>query len=345
MQMSLAPRIQLVLVCAFLGVLLPSPGAGEQRSEAAPQKDIVTARSASRTVTLTGYTRARHVMDIISEEAGRCVEVRVDVGDPVGPEGIYAVLDTTFIDLAIRRNRVHQKRLKNMIAYHGKEVHRYEQLVKRQTAAQAKLDALQNDLDQARFELQALEVEESELRERRLRHLIKVPEGWRVSARSLEPGEWVAVGRTLGRAGDFRRLLVPFALSPEEYTALREANRAVDLYFPHEGGDGHTVEASIERISPAFDPETRKIQVDLGVSGGLHTMRGGLRAELLLGIPDASGAVLLPASAVEQRYDEYWVTRVDGKEIRVFFLGTGPQNTARIRSPEVQPGDRFVGER
>ena len=52
-----------------------------------------------REVTLTGYTRVRHVMDIVSEEAGRCTRVTADIGDAVGKDGVFAILDKTFIDL------------------------------------------------------------------------------------------------------------------------------------------------------------------------------------------------------------------------------------------------------
>ncbi len=273
------------------------------------QGEIFVAKSAMRQVRLIGYTRARRIMDIVSEESGRCIKVTADVGDRVGKAGIFAVLDTTFIDLAIKKNQVNQERLQNLIAYHTKDVKRYSELVETETAAQSKLDSLQNKLDQAEFEIQKLKVEEVELRERRTRHLIKVPRGWTVTERSVEPDEWVSVGKHLGKAGDFRTLLVPFSLSPEEYNALKKQNDTVTLFFPDEKEGGHRLKAAVERVSLAFDPETRKINVDLAVHTGLSDKRGGLRAELTLMIPDPSGAVLVPATAVVERYEEFWLTR------------------------------------
>jgi hypothetical protein len=196
-------------------------------------------------------------------------------------------------------------------------------------------------MDQAQFEIQNLKVEEAELRERRARHLIKVPEGWTVTERAVEPGEWVSVGKHLGRAGDFRTLLIPFSLSPAEYNTLKKQNGTVELFFPDENEVGRKLEASVERVSLAFDPETRKINIDLAVHEGLSDQRGGLRAELTLMIPDPSGAVLVPASAVLERYEEFWLTRANGERIRVVFLGNGPQDTSRVRGEEVRPGDKF----
>jgi multidrug efflux pump subunit AcrA (membrane-fusion protein) len=130
-------------------------------------------------------------------------------------------------------------------------------------------------------------------------------------------------------------------MSPAEYSALKKLNNKVELVFPDLDEKPLAVEASLERISPAFDPETRKINLELTISGNLPEKRGGLRTELSLEIPDPSGAVLVPSSAVAERYEEFWLTRVNGDRVRVLFLGDGPDNTYRVRSPELRPGDRL----
>jgi hypothetical protein len=203
------------------------------------------------------------------------------------------------------------------------------------------LDSLELKLREAELELQSLKVEEANLRERRSRHMIQVPSGWTITERVVEPGAWIAVGKHLGKAGDFRTLLVPFSLSPEEYRALKSLERVPQLHFPDEVEGNTSLNAVLERVSPAFDPETRKISVDLAVREGLSEMRGGLRAELSLLLPDPSGAVLVPSSAVQERYEEFWLTRPNGERVRVVFLGNGPQSMARVRSPHVKPGDKF----
>lgn len=331
----------LVFLLTPLFVLLAVDTFAQDTPDSSVQDGVFVAKSAMRQVRLIGYTRARRILDIVSEESGRCIKVTADVGDRIAKDGLFAVLDTTFIDLAIKKNQVDQKRLQNLITFYGKDVKRFQELVESETAAQSKLDNIQNKMDQAQFEIQNLKVEEAELRERRARHLIKVPEGWTVTERAVEPGEWVSVGKHLGKAGDFRTLLVPFSLSPEEYNTLKKQNGTVELFFPDENEVGRKLEASVERVSLAFDPETRKINIDLAVREGLSDQRGGLRAELTLMIPDPSGAVLVPASAVLERYEEFWLTRANGERIRVVFLGNGPQGTSRVRGEEVRPGDKF----
>jgi RND family efflux transporter MFP subunit len=335
-------RTLMGLVCLLSPVFVPVPlWAGDEAGKPWVENGIFAARPASRQVTLFGYTRARHVMDIVSEESDRCVKVAADVGDTIGKDGIFSVLDTTFMDLSIEKNQVDQERVGNRIAFEMKEVRRFKELVGRDSAAQSRLDELQNRLDQSRFELETLKTERAHLKERRERHIIRVPVGWTITQRTVEPGQWVQAGALLGKAGDFRRLLVPFSLSPEEYSAVRKWQKPVKLRFPDEGEEGTLLEATLERISPAFDPQTRKISVDLSVQKGLSHMRGGLRAVLILEIPDGSGSVLVPTSALSERYEALWLTREDGERVRVVLLDHAPQKTSRVRSAEVKPGDRF----
>jgi RND family efflux transporter MFP subunit len=331
----------IVFSIAIITVLQSAEAVGSEILPPSAPGDLVVAEPAMRRITLTGYTRARYVMDVVSEEAGRCVKVTADVGDQIGKDGLFAMLDTTFIDLALKKNQVDQEGLANMIAFHAKEVGRFEKLVERETAAQSRLDEIQNKLDQAEFQIKTLKVQETELKERRSRHHIKIPQGWSIIQRDVEPGEWVSMGKHLGKAGDFRTLLVPFALSPEEYRTLKKLKGPIELFLPSEDQNTIKIRASLARVSPAFDPETRKINVELAVTETLAENRGGLRAELTLEMPDPSGAVLIPAAAVAERYEEFWLTRANGERLRVLFLGDGPDNTYRLRASELKPGDEF----
>jgi hypothetical protein len=58
-------------------------------------------------------------------------------------------------------------------------------------------------------------------------------------------------------------------------------------------------------------------------------------------MPDPSGAVLVPAAAVSERYQEHWLTKAGGERMRVVVLGPGPEpDTLRVASPRLKPGDR-----
>jgi len=303
--------------------------------------ELVTAEVAFREVTLTGYTRPRYILDIVGEESGRCVKVNADVGNAVGEDGVFARLDTTFIDIEIKQNGVNQKQVQNRIAYLANEVKRHQELVERKAVAQAALDKYRNDLDQARIEFEVLKVQQANLEERRKRFAIRIPSGWKIIERHVEPGEWVSAGQNLGKAGDFNSLLVPFSLDSDEYRWLLAAKRKISLFLPDQEAGGIEVAAAVERVSPDFDPQTRKINVDLIVSKSVPEKRGGIRTQLTLQLPDPSGAVQVPTAALEKRYEVFWLTRPDGERVKVVLLGDDKNGTCRVCSPEVRPGDSF----
>ena len=313
-----------------LALLLLTAAAAE------PPPALVTAEPAMREVSLTGFTRARAELPLVAEVAGRVEEVAHQVGEAIGPEGLFARIDDSFLRLELEEVAIEQERLREQIDYDTRELQRYQALARQSSASQAQVDTLEQTLRNNRQALRVLEVKERVLAERRARTRVRAPAGWLVTARNVEPGQWVRDGDVIGAAADFSTLLVPFALTPEQHAALPD--EALALVLPELG---LRVPASAYRINPGFDPITRKIAVELAVVGDISPRRGGLRALLTLALPERTGAVLLPAAAVEERYEEAWVTREDGGRIRVTLLGRNEDGSQmRVAGEGIRPGDR-----
>jgi RND family efflux transporter MFP subunit len=302
---------------------------------------VVKAQPAFQREMLSGFTRERTRLLLSAETSGRVAEVNGDVGDLTLAESPFACLDQTFIDLELAANRAERQALQVDLTYYRKEVKRIRQLLAQKSSSESQLDAAVRNLDKTEVQLEGLKISGRTLQERKHRHCIRTPAGWRVISRQVEPGEWINAGEPVVEIGDYRSLLVPFALSGVEYQALQQLGDGLRLSLPQQG---RTVPASLLRVSPAFDETSRKIQVELEITQGLEAARGGLRAELTLAIPLSSGAVVVPASALLQRYEQYWLKRPEGEEVRVVYLGReqGPQGeVVRVAAPEVKAGDRF----
>ena len=52
--------------------------------------------------------------------------------------------------------------------------------------------------------------------------------------------------------------------------------------------------------------------------------------------------VFVPEAALEKRYEAWWVTTEDGREIRVRMIGPGPEGTSHVQSKELKAGDRLM---
>ncbi|MDJ0838197.1 MAG: efflux RND transporter periplasmic adaptor subunit [Acidobacteriota bacterium] len=299
---------------------------------------IITAQEAFEETVLTGFTRARARMQLTTEVAGRCKDVYADVGD-VPPGGLFARLDDTFTALDLEQNQRQQDRVRNNLAYLNKELKRFEDLLQKRTVSQSTYDELEQRRDQARLQLAELETSAKILTERRERHNLKVPKGWRIIDRLVEPGQWVNTGTVVAEAGDYRKLYIPFALEERAWRFLNSNTPEIALTLPDYG---ITVNATIERRSPAFDETTRKVKLELAVADGMPEMRGGIRVEWPLRLTARPGEVLVPEESVERRYDAWWLTREDGSRVKVTMLGKGPGGTARVLAEGLKPGDRLV---
>jgi len=296
------------------------------------------AQPAFRRSTLTGFTRARRSMTLVSEESGRVEKVVADVGDALGEDGLFALLDTTFIELDLAGNRADQQRLKGDYEYYRKEMERYRRLVKNKNAAQSTLDSNVRSHQAALQQLRAKQVEERVLMERMERFTLKGPQGWQVITRYIEPGEWVTKGEKVAELGQYDVLLVPYALTSAEYSLLRDMKGSIKLRLTDLD---LTVEARVARVSPGFDNQTRKIPVDLEIVEGDFVFRGGLRTELELNLPDPNGAVMVPASALVKAYEEYFLITPEGSRVSVVYLGGTKDHMRRVTGENVQAGDEF----
>ena len=304
-------------------------------------ENLVVARPAAQSETQSGFTRERSRLVLSAEVAGRVDSVRGDVGDLVIDEEPFACLDQTFIDLELRANRAEWDGLQVDKAYYAKEVERIRQLLKQKSSSESQLDAAQRNLDKTRSQLESLEIAEQTLKERKQRYCIRPPTGWRIIRRYVEPGQWVNQGEPVVEVGDYRSLLVPFALGQEEYEALLQQKDHLTVTLPEQNSE---VKATLLRTSPAFDEASRKIHLELEITG-VSDPRGGLRVDLSLDIPLRTGAVLVPMAALTQRYEQYWLTREGGEEVRVVYLGRGDgeeSDWVRVVAPEVHAGDRFL---
>jgi membrane fusion protein, multidrug efflux system len=100
----------------------------------------------------------------------------------------------------------------------------------------------------------------------------------------------------------------------------------------------------IETVSPDFDPQTRKVQVELKLHKGDFPFRGGLRTTLRLKLPEAASVFLVPESALLRVYEEDFLQRPDGGRVRVVVMGAAEGGMVRAASDQIAPGDEFLSK-
>ncbi|MBI9111184.1 efflux RND transporter periplasmic adaptor subunit [Maridesulfovibrio ferrireducens] len=320
------------LLVVLLGLTTPT-------TVGASSPEVFEAIPAARVISLTGFTRPRVEMTLVSEESAMCINVHADIGDTIGADGLFADLDPKFIKLEIAQLKADTERLQSDVHYYHKEAERYIKLVKKNTAAQSELDLHIRNLKSAESLLRSLQLKLNVDQEHLRRYTLRAPVGWKVVKRYIEPGEWVTKGEKVAELGNFKVLLVPYALTVKELEKINKMEGKVTLDLPD---IDKSVEAKLERISPDFDPETRKIDVDFEISSGDFKFRGGLRTELKIEMPDQGGSVIAPESAIVKAYDDRFLVRPDGVRVKVLVLGKTKDGKVRVSSRAVKAGEQFL---
>ncbi len=333
-------RLRLFLLQLLLLLLLPVLSASAANEAAFT---LCTARPAMQTTVLRGYTRARWRRSLVCEESGRCLEVYGEMGDVIGSDGLFAEIDTTFIDLELQANRAAEARLENQISYWQHEVERYRNLSGQKAVSEKKVLDLEQKFDQAGLALAELKIKARVLVERRSRCRITAPPNWYIIKRQVEPDEWLTRGRVVAVVADYSSLLVPFSLTLSQYEWVKQAAADGRLQLTAEAAESgaEKIPVHLKHISPAFNLKSRKILVELELDKGLKEMRGGIAMKLSLATPEPGAVVAVPVGALVERYGAFWLIRADGTEVKVIKIGSTPDGLLKVAGKKVKPGDRF----
>lgn len=306
-------------------------------SAAAEERTLLEIRPAFSVHELTAFTRPRARLPLVAEIGGRVVEVVLDIGEPIGEDGLFARIDDTFLRLELNDNLIEQNRLRDQIEFDQREVSRNQELSRKDNVAAAQLDRVRQTLRNTTQTLHQADLKAQVLKEKIARTSVKAPAAWSLIDRRIEPGQWVAAGERIGEVADFSTLILPFALTPQQLSALRETPAPLTVRLPELD---RIVPVTIYRVNPALDEQTRKIRVDLRLDTTIEPQRGGLRALLRLRLPDP-GHLLIPAAAVQRSFEEHRVQPLQGEPVPIAILGREQidgQQWLRARAPDLAPG-------
>ena len=311
------------------------------------QEDLVV-QTASRDITLTGYTRSQTTVTLSSEVAGRVIKINYDDGQVVGKLPFLSV-DPTFIDLEINSTEqtlkqlqiTHRKR-RSRVGFLDKEFRRIDNLFRRGSSPESRRDTAREDVDQARLDLKAIGIEIAvaktrlqELRERKRRHEIYAPAGWIVVAKQVEEGELVTVNTPVARVADFEHLVVPLSVSAQELAAIQQLTPEFDVLL-----DDKPAKAAINWVNPEFDEKTRKLKIELILRSYPGPKRGGLTCRLAL--KTATEGLWIPKEAVISRYENPRVFLTEsGAEVKVLVLGQTENHLIIADDRRLPPGTRL----
>ncbi len=329
----------------MMGMVLLSIGTAQADEE------LIT-MVATKEVTLMGFTREHKAMNVYPEVGGKVLRVNYEVGDMAGPAP-FVELDTTFVDLdiestekSIGRLEVALKQADSRVAYLEKEFWRIDTLHKGDRATGVRRDAAAQELEQARLErdsmkleLEGLHTRLEELREKRERHSIRIPSGWVLTGRAVESGEVVQPGMPLGKASDFRKLVVPLSVAPDELEAIKALPGEFDAAV-----DSRPARARLNWTNPEFDEKTRKRSIEILITKYESVRSGGLRFRLPVKV--RTDGILVPRAAINDRYQNPRVSiKATGEVVQVIVTGESGDYAIVAEDGRIAPGTELLPAR
>jgi RND family efflux transporter MFP subunit len=172
--------------------------------------------------------------------------------------------------------------------------------------------------------------------------ILRAPFDGDVATRSIDPGAFVRPGMPIVSIVD-RSTVRMTADVPENDFDVVTPDKKVRIF---EYATGAEIGGTIARRSPAADPATRTVHVEVDVPDPAHAIPVGTTGEVRVDVADPVPATSIPLAAATMRDTKATVYFVDGETAHVkTFLSLGEANGLLYAKPsDVPAGARVVTE-
>jgi membrane fusion protein, multidrug efflux system len=315
----IAAAIALALIIAIAHAIR-SRSATTQQNQTAPQATsiieftpddltVVTRRTLSETLPLTGSLRAVAQAEVKSKVTGTAIRVEVREGDPVKANQELAKIDARDYAARAGQARGQVDAMAGQLDIAKQTLDNNKVLVQKGFISKNAFDTAQSQYEIARANLDAaraalassnLSVDDTSIRS---------PIDGQIAARSVEPGEKVAVDTKLFDVVDLRTLELEAPVPVGEIGRVR-VGQPVHIVFD---GVADPVDGAITRINPAAQAGSRSITVYVRLANPSLTLRVGMFGTGTIAIGGRDNVLAVPSTAV----------RTDGQRHSVYAIANG----------------------
>ncbi|GBC84589.1 Solvent efflux pump periplasmic linker SrpA [bacterium HR11] len=284
-------------------------------------------RAWPRIVEAVGTVAAWEQTEVAAQVDGPVTEVRKDVGDAVRAGEVLAKIDEREYELRYRQAEADAEQA-------ARDLERAEQM-----ARQGLIPPQQ--LEMARVRAQVARANADVARKKYEDTSVRAPYAGEVIQRLVSPGDYVRTGQPLFVLVDARRLRLKLPVPEMDYARI-QPGQAVEVRF--DALPGQTVTGRVYRVTPAIDPASRTVLVEVLVENADGRVRPGMFAHARLNLGMEAPMVTLPVSALQAvpgGVQKVYV--VEGDTVRerqvevAFYVG----DRVVLRSG-VRPGERVV---
>jgi len=289
----------------------------------------VQMREVEQTYSIDGVVEATRQSTVSAQISGRVKGIFFDVGDRVSKGQMILKIDESEVNQALAGSRAQLSQSEAALQNARLNYERSQQLFQQKFISQAALDKAKSDYDMAKAQAAASEAGAEQSALAHSYTSVVAPYAGGVSARMVEMGEMVTVGKPLMTGFDPTQLRV-IANVPQDKLKDIGAKPTVTIEVP---SLSRWIKAASVTVQPSADLRTHSTQVRVELPANQANVYPGMfvRTHFVVG---KVSKMLIPTSAVLRRSEVVAVYVVDDKDmphLRQVRLGdTNEQNEIEV---------------
>ena len=274
---------------------------------------------------ISGTLEARQTATLRAEVAGPVLQTYVDRGQSVRRGALLARIDDTALRQAALSAQSAARSAKLSLDNAQRNLDRSAALEKAGAIAERDLEAAQSELAAAAAANEDAQARLTQARQTLDKTFIRAPFDGQVSDRQVSAGDVVQPGTALMTVIDPASMRLEASVPSEQIAAIK---RGAPVRFTVSGYPGRTFVGHIEFVSPAADPVTRQIRIDVRIPNDRSDLVAGLFAQGRVAT-ETRTALVAPLTAVDQRGVTPAVLRVKGGRTERVAVQLGMRDDVR----------------
>jgi membrane fusion protein (multidrug efflux system) len=260
-----------------------------------------------RSVKVIGPLAPSRRAQLSSQTGGRVEEVTVRPGETVRTGDILVQINVEKLTLDLDLQRSNAGATRAQLALAEAQLERVEALMERGVASVSSLDQARSAVEGYRSTLSALadQVAAAELALRNA--TLRAPFDGIVSARAVEPGQFVSIGTPLVSIVDLSRVEMQGSAAVATGSLLRPGQ---DVLVSVDGISGREFAGRVERINPVAMEGTRTIQVYIQIDNPDGLLLGGMFATGQIVVEQLDAAFAVPIDALREDREGAYVLKI-----------------------------------
>lgn len=295
---------------------------------------IVSPREVPSTLDAVGTLTAVREVTLSSEVAGRVSAINFRAGSTVGSGALL-------VQLFDGPERADRQAAQAKAAFAGLQLARSEQLAPSGAEPRELLQQRRSERDQAVAAVRQIDA-------RLIQKQVRAPFSGEIGIRRVNLGQYINPGDPVATLTALGQLYVEFALPQQELARLKPGST---VSVTSDAYPGRSFIARVNAVEPKVGEDTRNVTVQATLPNGDRALRPGMYVTASLMLPPQSGALVVPATAIQTSAQGDSVIVIRGKNARSGGKAEiVPVQTGRRIGNEVvidkglKPGDVVVSE-